>query len=408
MVYVMRNTLPYPFTEEQTHQILMSPSKHIALSPHRLKKFHRSLLDWYSTHKRDLPWRHSDDPYAVWISEMMLQQTQVAQARPYFERFMKHFPTVADLGKAPLDEVLKLWEGLGYYARARNLHRAARQIVHEHHEKVPDEIETISKLPGIGPYTSAAVLSIAFGKNHAVVDGNVIRVISRLFHLTLNPSKAATKQLITDLANRILKKGRAADFNQAMMELGATVCTPRKPSCHQCPVNELCQAKKELDDPSVLPLKAIRKKRPHYKETACLIRQGHTLLIIQKPLDGLLGGLWEFPGGRYQDEHASLETSLIHNVKQSVDITIEINQPMAIVKHAFTHFGITLYGYYGALIDGEVRPLTCADCRWVTLYEMKSFAFSKAHNMLIDAMYEDLNPQQLSLFDPNRKSDDSK
>ena len=374
----------------------MPRSKHIELDPRWLRKFRRSLLEWYSTHKRDLPWRHSDDPYAVWISEMMLQQTQVTQARPYFERFMNRFPTVADLGKASLDEVLKSWEGLGYYARARNLHSAAQHIVHEHHAKIPDDMETISSLPGIGPYTSAAVLSIAYGKNYAVVDGNVIRVLSRLFYLTDDPSKTATKRLITDLANRLLKRGRAADFNQALMELGAMVCTPGKPDCTRCPANELCRAVKELDNPSILPHKPHRKQRPHHKVTAGIIRKDEKLLIIQRPLDGLLGGLWEFPGGRCEDENTNLETCLINEVKQSVDITIEIHQPVAVVKHAFTHFKITLYGYCGFLTNGEARPLTCHDCRWVTLEEMKSYAFSKAHNRLIDAMHQEVNNPQLS------------
>jgi A/G-specific adenine glycosylase len=183
-----------------------------------------------------------------------------------------------------------------------------------------------------------------------------------------------------------------------MMELGATVCTPRKPDCIRCPANELCRSVKELDDPSVLPRKPPHKQRPHHKVTAGIIRKDGKLLIIQRPLDGLLGGLWEFPGGRCKDENTNLETCLINEVKQSVDITIEVNQSVAVVKHAFTHFEITLYGYYGILTNGEARPLTCHDCRWVTLEEMKSYAFSKAHNRLIDAMYQEMNRTQMSLL----------
>lgn len=364
-----------------------------------LKTFQQSLLEWYADHKRDLPWRHSDDPYAVWISEMMLQQTQVVQAQPYYKRFMARFPTIRDLGEAPLDDVLKLWEGLGYYARARNLHRAAQQVVREHGACIPDDMEKISSLPGIGPYTSAAILSIAYHQDYAVVDGNVIRVLSRLFHLTEDPAKTSTKRLMTDLAGRLLKEGRAADFNQAMMELGATVCTPRNPSCKACPVKGLCKAVKELDDPSVLPRKAPRKKRPHYRVSAGIIQNDDKILIVQRPLDGLLGGLWEFPGGRCEHDTSDIESCLIEKIRDSVGLKIQVKAPLAVVKHAFTHFEITLYGYYAEWIAGKAKPLNCHDCRWISPGDLKTYAFSKAHNRLIDAMQAKSETPQLGLFE---------
>ena len=182
--------------------------------PEWISRYHEALKRWYAQHKRDLPWRRTDDPYAVWISEMMLQQTQVAQARPYFERFMARFPTVHSLAVAPMADILKLWEGLGYYARARNMGRAAKQIVAEFDGRTPDELTDLLKLPGIGPYTAAAVLSIAYGKNHAVVDGNVVRVLCRLMNLQNRPDTAQTRSLLSSLADQLLEQGAAADYEK--------------------------------------------------------------------------------------------------------------------------------------------------------------------------------------------------
>lgn len=363
-----------------------------------LERFRRALLDWYRDHKRDLPWRRIDDPYAVWISEMMLQQTQVVQAQPYYERFMARFPTVEALALSSLEEVLKTWEGLGYYARARNLHRAAGQVVAEYGGRIPDDMASISALPGVGPYTAAAVLSIAYGRDHAVVDGNVIRVLSRLFRITDDTSRGGARRMLASLADRLLQKGRAADFNQAMMELGATVCTPRQPRCRVCPVNDLCRARTEMADPSELPRKAPRKPRPHHDVTAAVIRREDRILIVRRPLDGLLGGLWEFPGGtRRPDE--SLEDGLVREVVDSVGITVQVGRPLARISHGFTHFEITLYGYHCTCVNGESRAITCYDCRWVAPEELTDFAFSKAHNRLIDALNEEAERRQLGLFE---------
>ena len=358
----------------------------------QIEVFRNALLAWYEAHRRDMPWRRTRNPYAVWISEIMLQQTRVDQVRPYYDRFMIRFPTVGDLAEAPIEDVLKTWEGMGYYARARNLHRAARQIVEVHGGKVPGDPAQISALPGIGPYTAAAILSIAYGRDCPVVDGNVIRVLSRLFHLADDPAATATKKKMAGLAERLLLKGRAGDFNQAMMELGATVCTPRQPGCGACPVNNLCLARLELPDPSVLPRKQPRKQRPHHHVAAGIVRKGDEMLIVRRPLEGLLGGLWEFPGG-ITDEEAAREKFLVSEMNRMLGIDIRVDRVFAVVRHAFTHFEITLHGYHCTYLGGEARYGDGNDCRWVSFDALEDFAFSRAHRRLIEAMAKDGSPQ---------------
>ena len=362
-----------------------------------LEDLRRSLLTWYAGHRREMPWRDTRDPYAVWISEIMLQQTRVDQVIPYYERFMSRFPTVQDLGRAPLDEVLKTWEGLGYYARARNIHRAAKQIVARHGGRIPDDPGQISALPGIGPYTSGAILSIAYGMDRPVLDGNVVRVLSRLFHITDDPAVSATKKRMASLAERLLAKGRAGDFNQAMMELGATICTPRQPGCGECPVATHCIAGRTLSDPSVLPYKKQRKQRPHHHVDAGVVSKGEELLIVRRPLEGLLGGLWEFPGG-IATEGADREDQLVKELKRVLGIDIRVDRAFATVKHAFTHFEITLRGYFCTHLGGDARHREGNDCQWVRMGGLKDYAFPRAHNRLIEAMSKDAESRQKSLL----------
>ena len=362
----------------------------------QIEAFRNALLAWYEAHWRDMPWRRTRDPYAIWISEIMLQQTRVDQVRPYYYRFMNRFPTVGDLGEAPLEDVLKVWEGMGYYARARNLHRAARQIAALHGGKIPDDPARISTLPGIGPYTAAAILSIAYGRDCSVVDGNVIRVLSRLFHLTDDPAASAAKKKTAGLAERLLLKGRAGDFNQAMMELGATVCTPRQPGCSTCPVSSLCLARQLLPDPSVLPRKQPRKQRPHHHVAAGIVRKGDEILIVRRPLEGLLGGLWEFPGG-ITEEEATREEFLVSEMNRVLGIDIRVDRAFAVVRHAFTHFEITLHGYHCTYLGGKAVPDTFNDCRWVSFDALEEFAFSRAHRRLIEAMAKEGFPGYLPI-----------
>ena len=354
------------------------------LDARQIDTFRCTLLDWYGEHKRDLPWRRTRDPFAVWVSEIMLQQTRVDQVRPYYERFMDRFPTVEHLGKAPLDDVLKAWEGMGYYARARNLHRAARRVVDEYGGQIPDDPARISDLAGIGPYTAAAISSIAFGRDCPVVDGNVVRVLSRLFHLTGNPATSAARKKIDGLAGRLLARGRAGDFNQAMMELGATICTPRQPRCGACPVKPYCEARKTLPDPSVLPRKRPRAQRPHLHVAAAIVRRNDEVLIVRRPTDGLLGGLWEFPGGTVGNQ-VERETFLSEEMKNTLGIDVRVDHAVATLRHAFTHFEMTLQGYSCSYVEGVARHRDGNVCRWVPFENLGRFAFPRAYRRLIEA-----------------------
>jgi len=354
-----------------------------------------ALLRWYRGHRRTLPWRESRDPYRIWISEVILQQTRIDQGLPYFERFLAAYPDVETLAAASLDEVLKVWEGLGYYARARNLHRAARAIVEHHDGRVPDTMEEISKLPGVGPYTAAAVLSIAYDRDHPVVDGNVIRVLCRLFEIREDPRNTATKRELLRIAERLLPEGEASDFNQAIMELGSLVCTPRNPRCPECPVNAFCRAY-GLEDPSILPVKTPKPRRPHYDVTAGIIRgEDGRILLAQRPASGLLGGLWEFPGGK-QESGESLEECLKRELREELRIEVRVDERLASVNHAYSHFAITLHGFACTHLSGEPQAIGCADWRWIRPAELENFALPRADRKLLDALLGD--GVQLELF----------
>ena len=255
-----------------------------------------------------MPWRETDDPYRIWVAEIMLQQTRVDTVRDYYHRFLKAFPTVGALADAERDEVLKRWEGLGFYARARHLHEAAQRVVEEHDGTVPDTMDAIKDLKGIGPYTAAAVLSIAHQKPHAVLDGNVTRVLSRVFAVEEDATTSTAQRHLRALANELLDPKRAGDFNQAMMELGALVCTPSTPLCDRCPLQNVCRAH-DAGTEEDYPIMPESKPVPHHDIAVGLVFDADDRLLIQRrPDEGLLGGLWEFPGGK-QEEGESTETA---------------------------------------------------------------------------------------------------
>jgi len=343
------------------------------------------LLRWAEKHLRDLPWRiEPRDPYRVWISEMMLQQTQVATVIPYFRRFTERFPTVQALAAAPLDDVLKLWEGLGYYARARNLHHAARKVVAEFDGRLPDTVEELCKLPGIGRYTAGAIASIAFGRDEPVVDGNVKRVLCRVYAIRGDARRPAIQKKLWALAATNLPKGKAGRWNEAMMELGATVCLPRSPRCDKCPLARVCRAR-ELGIQEKLPTKATPKRSPHYDVTAAVIRKRGRVLIAQRPVGGMLGGLWEFPGGK-RERGEWLEECLRREIKEELGVEIEVGQPVTQVKHAYTHFRITLHAFECRLVNGRPRAIQVADWRWVRFDELDDFAFAVTDRKIIQAL----------------------
>jgi A/G-specific adenine glycosylase len=360
--------------------------------------FREDLLDWYDDHKRQMPWRETDDPYAIWVSEIMLQQTRVDTVRAYYRRFLEAFPTVEDLAAADRDEVLKLWEGLGYYSRARYLHEAAAQVVEEHDGQVPETMDAIRDLKGIGPYTAAAVLSIAYQKPHAVLDGNVARLLTRIYAVDDDSTSSTTKRHLRRLANELLNRERPADFNQAMMELGSTVCTPTSPDCDACPVSTVCRAHAEGDEERY-PITPDAKPVPHYDIAVALIFDDDGRLLIQRrPDEGQLAGLWEFPGGKYEeDADDSMEAACRREIREELGVDIDIEEPFYTLKHAYTHFKITLHAFRCRITDGaptarEDQPMT-----WVTLDELEDYAFPRANGKLIEELHR--RQEEPSLFD---------
>ena len=268
--------------------------------------FRRALLKWYRREKRDLFWRGTSDPYAVWVVEIILQQTRVEQGGPYIKRFLAAFPTVQDLARATPDRVLKLWEGLGYYTRARNLHKAAKIIADERSGRFPETAEDWQQLPGVGRYTAGAIASIAFGESAPVLDGNVKRVLARLIDLDASIDDGAVTENLWALAALFVRGKLPGDFNQAMMELGANVCTPRAPACEVCPVSKFCFAF-ERGTQSQRPVRKPKKAVPHYEIVVAAIKKNGRYLLGKRPPEGLLGGLWEFPGGKVKpgETHAA-------------------------------------------------------------------------------------------------------
>ena len=344
------------------------------------------LLQWYDTDHADLPWRKTRDPYAIWVSEIMAQQTQIATVLPYYERWMAQFPTLSALANAPLDDVLKLWEGLGYYSRARNLHTAAQTVVAEMGGEMPRTAKELQNLKGIGRYTASAIASICFNEQVGVLDGNVIRVLSRLYDIEADVTKTATKKQLWGLADGLVPAFRPGDHNQAIMELGQRVCTPQKPMCLLCPIRAHCQAQKKGTQLE-RPVKPPRKNIPHYDVVAGIIQHqtSHQFLITQRPLDGLLGGLWEFPGGKVEtgETHAQ---ALQREIKEELNIEIDVGDHQTTVKHAFTHFRITLHAYHAKHTAGKVQHLGVNNHAWVTLADLTQYAFAKTDRMIIKSL----------------------
>lgn len=305
-----------------------------ASAARRLAPLRRALLAWFDAERRDLPWRRTRDAYHVWLSEIMLQQTRVETVTPYYERFVQRFPTLGALAAAPLDDVLLLWAGLGYYSRARNMHRAAQAVAAEHAGRLPPTAAQLQSLPGVGRYTAAAVASIAFDEPVAVLDGNVKRVLAR-FHADRTPidQPAAVKRLWTK-AQELLCRRRPGDFNQALMELGATVCTPRRPLCGQCPLQRACRGH-ALRLTDRLPVVSPRKESPRLRRLAAAVWRSGRLLAVQRPARGLLGGLWELPGcaGGGADEPAALRAALASDF----GISARMGKALGEVEHVFTH-----------------------------------------------------------------------
>lgn len=350
------------------------------------KRISRRLRRWYHTHGRDLRWRRTRDPYRIWVSEIMLQQTQVETVTPYYRRWLKRFPTIRTLAGAPLRDVLAIWEGLGYYSRARNMHRAAQKIVAEHGGRLPRDMDSLRRLPGIGRYTAAAIASIAFNADEAVLDGNVRRVLARVFNLTDDIKSAKVEKKLWGLAQSLLPPGQAADHNQALMDLGATICKPKKPACSVCPLLGVCRAQR-LGVQNQRPVAKKAKAAPHYHAAAGVIRKSSSgrILIAQRPPDKLLGGLWEFPGGK-RERNESLADCLKREIREELGIEISVGQKRLTVKHAFTHFRITLHVFDARWMSGRPKAIEAADYKWVKADELSDYPMGKMDRAIAEVL----------------------
>ncbi len=353
-------------------------------------QFARDLLAWYDAHKRDLPWRRlGHDPYAVWVSEIMLQQTTVTAVIPFYHKWMARFPTVQSLADAPLDDVLKHWAGLGYYARARNLHKGTQAVVAEHGGQVPSDPKTLLALPGIGRYTAGAILSIAFGQEAPILDANVIRVLSRVHAVAGDPKTSASVQAtLWRLAEEAIPKGRAGDFNQAMMELGALVCEAGAPRCGSCPVSAECRAR-GLGDPTAYPQFAGVKKWLDVEDVSVAVRNpgGQVLIVQRSPELSLWGGLWELPRATRQDGEA-LEQCAARAACESVGVTVQALTPFGQLKHVVANRRITLHGYEATMANGAApAAVGCARWAWVTREALAAYALATPQTKLTDLLW---------------------
>ncbi|HEY9897569.1 MAG TPA: A/G-specific adenine glycosylase [Pantanalinema sp.] len=365
----------------------------IPLSPGRASVLAADLLAWFEANKRPMPWRETRDPYRIWVSEVMLQQTQVATVIPYYDRFMRRFPSVEALASAPIDDVLKHWEGLGYYSRARNLQKAAREIVAGHQGIFPEDYDAIRALPGIGDYTAGAVASIAFDLPRPAVDGNVFRVLSRLFLVEDDIARPQSRKRFEDLTARLIPTGGARWFNQALMELGATVCTPRQAACASCPLAALCGAK-AAGRVEELPVKSKKAPpRPVTFAVGLIADPLGRLLIIRRPTKGLLGGLWEFPTFELLAE-VEPATGLALAWSERFGPGLAAVTPLVTVSHQFTHLSAVYRAFTAHPAAGAVLPGETDDRRWVHPEGLEAFAFPQAQLKILAALEA---PRQLGL-----------
>jgi A/G-specific adenine glycosylase len=354
------------------------------VNPKAVARFRADLLRWYRLNARRLPWRETNDPYAIWISEVMLQQTQVRTVLPYYAKFMHAFPDPASLANADLEQVLKLWEGLGYYARARNLYRASRVLVADHQGALPSNRDQLRKLPGVGEYIAAAVLSIAFNQPYPVVDGNVKRILARFFEIDAPVNQPATLKDLNRLAAHLLDPARPGDYNQALMELGALICAPRHPACGSCPVRSACLARRHRSV-EAYPRKIKNRPSPSVHMVIAVVLKNDHALITRRAAEGLLGGLWEFPGGAVENGEPPAKACL-RVVKQAVNLTVTVDSFLTRVTHAYTHFKLRADVFICSLKAGSIRLEEAVDYRWIRLDQIDQYPFPKANHKFFNAL----------------------
>jgi len=343
----------------------------MSITPQK-EKIQTLLLQWFKKNGRDLPWRKTRDPYAIWVSEIMLQQTQVSTVIPYYQKFLKSFPTIHHLAKADLSKVLKVWEGLGYYSRARNLHRASKIIVSRFSGKIPSNPKDLLALPGIGRSTAGAILSFAYNKEAPILDGNAKRVLSRLFALS-----GKSERLLWQISESLIPKGpRSNPFNQALMDLGAMVCTPKDPQCSRCPFRNPCKGKAK-GDPESFPTKPPKKRIPHINAVGAVIERDGKVLLKKRPPRGLLGGLWEFPNWKTKGKR---RLRLRNCIKKEMGMAVEVKDSIGTFKQTYSHFKFTLHVYGCQSLNGK------GNGRWVFLRSLHLFPMSRIHRRIAETI----------------------
>lgn len=343
----------------------------------------RALLDWYGKQRRPLPWRATRDPYCIWVSEVMLQQTQVATVIGFYERWLRRFPDVAALASAETEDVLRAWEGLGYYSRARNLQRAAQHVVERHGGQLPGSVEQLLELPGIGRYSAGAIASIAFALDEPAIDGNIVRVLTRIFALPGDPKRAPLAGRLWQLARELLPSGRAGEFNQALMELGATCCTPRAPRCATCPVRGECQALRQdrvLEFPETAPRPVVTRER---RALAVVRRQGRVLVVRAPARAPRWAGMWQFPDVLLEAEPSADATPRLEaRVLEDTGVQIEVGERLLEVRHQVTRYRIDIDVFDCVARGGRARPLAYDEVRWQAPDALAALPMPAAHRRI--------------------------
>ena len=338
------------------------------------------ILTWYRQQGRTLPWRGHPDPYAVWVSEIMLQQTRVETVIPYFERWMQLFPAIKDLALASEQDVLNAWEGLGYYSRARNLHKAAKIVVEQYNGELPRDLKALRTLPGIGRYTVGAIASIAFNMDEPTLDGNLRRVFARLFDVSEPADSPAGEEILWGLAAEHLPRGQAGDYNQALMDLGAAICLPKNPRCLLCPLMEMCEARTNGTQEQ-RPVLKPKKETPHYVHAAGVIVEDRKVLLAKRPSKGLLGGMWEFPNGRVNGEPTDELESVL---KAGYGLKVQKNEALGTVQHAYTHFRVTVHAFRCELISMSENK----NLKWVGVEKLEDYPMGKVDRQIARILHE--------------------
>jgi A/G-specific adenine glycosylase len=351
----------------------------------------RRLLRWFACWRRELPWRRRRDAYAIWVSEVMLQQTQVETVIPYYRKFLRRYPTLKQLAVAPLQDVLKAWEGLGYYSRARNLWRAARRVRDEFHGRIPDRAEDFRALPGVGEYIAAAVLSIGRGLALPVIDGNVLRVVCRWQGIDGDTRSAATRKRVRSFLSGIIPENSPGRFNEAIMELGALVCRPRDPRCRSCPLRRDCFAFLQGRTAS-LPTRSRKRAVPEYRAALAVILRHGRIFIQQRPEAGHLGGLWEFPGGKCRSGEKP-EGAVVRECCEELGAGVEVQAKLAEVRHAYSHFKVRLHVFICRPGEGRIR--TGQPHAWVKVQDLDRYPFPGANHKFFPELKRYLHAQSV-------------